>query len=260
MKQGKFSDDLVSSIITDYKLQQTKKFESNRDRAFAFVDAFILGEDWEKAFTQIDRLSKITKQDIVDFANKHLTNNYVAVFKRTGEDKNIVKVIKPQITPVDVNRDAESDFVKNLIATPSPDVKPVFIDFKKDIQELQLQNKVPVYYLKNNENGTFNLEFITEIGTNNDRRLGLISYLEYLGTSTQTAEQLKEAFYCWSLRHHYRSPNTETLLLPRVSLKGAQQESRFVLRMGDCFELHLAHDEAWPQKPFSWLLWFVGCF
>lgn len=33
LKQGKFSDDLVSSIITDYKLQQTKKFESNRDRA-----------------------------------------------------------------------------------------------------------------------------------------------------------------------------------------------------------------------------------
>ncbi len=211
LKQGKFSDDLVSSIITDYKLQQTKKFESNRDRAFAFVDAFILGEDWEKAFTQIDRLSKITKQDIVDFANKHLTNNYVAVFKRTGEDKNIVKVIKPQITPVDVNRDAESDFVKNLIATPSPDVKPVFIDFKKDIQELQLQNKVPVYYLKNNENGTFNLEFITEIGTNNDRRLGLISYLEYLGTSTQTAEQLKEAFYKIGCSYSISSSNNKVV-------------------------------------------------
>ncbi len=211
LKQGKFSDDLIPSIITDLKLQQTKRFESNRDRAFAFVDAFILGEDWEKAITLNERLSKITKQDVIDFANKHLTNNYAAVFKRTGEDKNVVKVVKPQITPVDVNRDAESDFVKNLIATPSPDVKPVFIDFKKDIQELQLQNKVPVYYLKNNENGTFNLEFITEIGTNNDRRLGLISYLEYLGTSTQTAEQLKEAFYKIGCSYSISSSNNKVV-------------------------------------------------
>jgi predicted Zn-dependent peptidase len=195
LKQGKFSDGLIPSIITDMKLQEVKSYESNRNRAFAFVNSFILGEEWDKSFNTINRLSQITKQDVIDFANKHLNNNYVAVYKRTGEDKNVVKVVKPEITPVQVNRDAESDFVKNLIATPSPDVKPVFIDFKKDIQTLQLQNNVPVYYLKNNENGTFELEFITEIGTNNDRNLGLISYLEYLGTSTQTAEQLKEAFY-----------------------------------------------------------------
>lgn len=195
LKQGKFSDDLIPSIITDLKLQEIKGYESNRNRAFAFVNSFILGEEWDKSFNAVNRISKITKQDVVDFANKHLNNNYVAVYKKTGEDKNIVKVVKPQITPVQVNRDAESDFVKNLIATPSPDVKPVFIDFKKDIQELQLQNKVPVFYMKNNENATFDLEFITEIGTNNERKLGLISYLEYLGTSTQSAEQIKEAFY-----------------------------------------------------------------
>ncbi len=195
LKQGKFSDELISSVITDYKLQEIKGYESNRNRASAFMSAFIRGTDWERAVNELNRISKITKQDVVDFANKHLNNNYVVVYKKTGEDKNIVKVVKPVITPVKVNRDSESDFVKNLIATTAPDVKPVFIDFKKDIQELKLQNQVPVYYLKNNENATFNLDFITEIGTNNEKKLGLISYLEYLGTSTMTAEQLKEAFY-----------------------------------------------------------------
>lgn len=195
LKQGKFSDELISSVITDYKLQEIKSFESNRNRAMAFVDAFVRGIDWEKAVNEVNRISKITKQDVVDFANKHLNNNYVVVNKKTGEDKNVVKVVKPEITPVKVNREAESDFVKNIIATPAPDIKPVFIDFKKDIQELKLQNQVPVYYLKNNENATFNLDFITEIGTNNEKRLGLISYLEYLGTSSMTAEQLKEEFY-----------------------------------------------------------------
>lgn len=195
LKQGKFSDELIASIITDIKLSQIKNFESNRGRAFAFVNAFILGEDWERIITFNERISKITKQDIVEFANKHLQNNYVAVFKKTGEDKSVVKVVKPEITPVKVNRDVESDFVKNLINTPSPDVKPVFIDFKKDIQTVNLNGNVPLLYLKNNENATFDLNMITDIGTNNDRRLGLIGYYEYLGTSTQSAEQLKEAFY-----------------------------------------------------------------
>lgn len=195
LKQGKFSDDLIPSIITDLKLQQVKSFEANSNRASAFLNSFILGEDWEKSFSLIDRLSKITKQEVIDFANEHLKDNYVAVYKKTGEDKNVVKVVKPQITPVQVNRDAESDFVKNIIATPSPDVKPVFIDFKKDIQELKLQNNVQVFYLKNQENATFDLQFITDMGTNNDRRLALISYLEYLGTTTKSAEKLKEEFY-----------------------------------------------------------------
>jgi hypothetical protein len=49
----------------------------------------------------------------MDFASKYLKdNNYVAVYKRKGEDKNIVKVDKPTITPVSVNREDQSPFLK----------------------------------------------------------------------------------------------------------------------------------------------------
>ena len=34
-------------------------------------------------------------------ANKYLRDNYVLVYKRKGEPKNIVKVEKPPITPVE---------------------------------------------------------------------------------------------------------------------------------------------------------------
>ena len=37
-------------------------------------------------------LEKITKQDIVDFANARYTDNYVVVYKRNGEDKSVLKV------------------------------------------------------------------------------------------------------------------------------------------------------------------------
>ncbi|ULT22113.1 hypothetical protein KUH03_21620 [Sphingobacterium sp. E70] len=77
------------------------------------MDAFTSGQDWSSVVSYSDGLNKITKQDIVNFANKYLNdNNYVVVYKRKGVDNNVVKVVKPEITPVTVNRDDQSDFLK----------------------------------------------------------------------------------------------------------------------------------------------------
>ena len=40
-------------------------------------------------------LEKVTKQDIIDFANAKYADNYVVVYKRAGEDKSVIKVTKP---------------------------------------------------------------------------------------------------------------------------------------------------------------------
>ena len=108
--------------------------------------------------------------------------------------------MKPQITPVKLNRKDQSAFFKKIINTPAPPIKPVFVDYQKDIQRASLKNDVPVYYVENTENKTFNLYYVLDFGTNSDKRLGLaISYLEYLGTSKYTPAQLKEEFYKWQL-------------------------------------------------------------
>ena len=51
-------------------------------------------------------LSKSPKQEIVDFANKYFQRKLCGDYKRKGEDKNIVKVEKPAITPVETNPNA----------------------------------------------------------------------------------------------------------------------------------------------------------
>ena len=76
--------------------------------------SFIIDDDslWSDHVALLKRLSALTKKDIVDFANQYFDNNYVCVYKRTGEDKDVVKVVKPPITPVEVNREAQSSFLK----------------------------------------------------------------------------------------------------------------------------------------------------
>jgi predicted Zn-dependent peptidase len=196
IKKGDFPDWLLSAIITDMKLQLTKSYESNNARADAFVSAFITGQKWEYYTSMIDRLSKISKQEVIDFVKANYTNNYVVVYKRTGEDKNVQKVTKPTITPVDVNRNEQSDFVKKIINSPSKEIEPVFIDYTTDIKKSVLKNNIPVLYTANTENKTFDLYYVLEMGTNHNKKLDVaINYLKYLGTKELTAAALQQEFY-----------------------------------------------------------------
>ncbi len=196
IKKGNFPDWQISAIVDNLRLSEIRSYESNRNRANAFVDAFVHWVPWDDFVNRLNRLSGITKQEIVDFANKYFGDNYVAVYKRQGTAKPVEKVEKPEITPVAVNRQAQSDFLKNIVNTPAPEIKPQFVDYAKDIQTTSLKNGVPVYYKRNDENDLFDLYYVLDMGSNSDKKLPLaISYLDYLGTSKYTPAALKQEFY-----------------------------------------------------------------
>jgi hypothetical protein len=68
IKKGEFPDWLMNAVITDMKLQKTKELENNQSSAMAFVDAFINDTKWQQSVNMVERLSKITKQEVMDFA------------------------------------------------------------------------------------------------------------------------------------------------------------------------------------------------
>lgn len=196
LKKGEFEEWMLAAVLTELKVAQTTAYETNRGRADVLLDAFTSDLKLEDKLNQLKRLEKITKKELVDFANRHLSNNYVVVYKHTGVNTNNEKVIKPAITPVEVNRDAQSDFLKKITEINVPEIEPVFIDYKKDIQQLQLKNNIPVLYKRNTENNTFSMYYILNMGTNHSKKTGVaIDYLQFLGTSKLTAAQVKEEFY-----------------------------------------------------------------
>lgn len=196
VKKGEFPDWLITAAVNDLKLEQIKRFESNYSRADAFVEAFSTDMAWQYAVDRISRISKITKKELMDFAKTTYNNNYVVVYKRTGEDKSVQKVVKPEITPVAMNRDDRSPFLQKLESTPVSDIEPVFVDYSKDISSSVVKSKIPLLYKENKENKTFNLYYVLDMGTTSDKRLGVaINYLEFLGTSKLTPEQVKQEFY-----------------------------------------------------------------
>ena len=92
LKNGDFPDWLMSAVIKDYKYSQMKSYENNQSRVSSMTDAFIKGIEWEDYIERIERMKNITKQQVQDFSNRFFTDNYVVVYKRTGVDKNVMKV------------------------------------------------------------------------------------------------------------------------------------------------------------------------
>jgi len=196
LRNGEFSDDLILSIVNNEKKRLIQQNESYSSRADDLMSAFTSGVDWKNVVGLVKELSAVTKPQIVAFANKYLSNqNYVIVYKHQGEDKNIVKVDKPAITPVDVNSAAQSPFLKQVLAMPVSNIKPVWVDYQKDIQRAKAGN-LDVLAVKNTSNSLFRLYYRYEMGSWNNKLLPIAAqYLQFLGTGTKTSEDFSKAFY-----------------------------------------------------------------
>ncbi|MFN3940782.1 MAG: insulinase family protein, partial [Chitinophagales bacterium] len=201
IQTGNFDDFLIKACINDMRLARTKSFETNQGRANAFVSSFILGKPWDVYLKEYDQMEKLTKQDIMQFANTYLQDNsYVIVYKRQGPDNSVQKVEKPGITPVEANRENESAFLKQFMQIPSASTKPEFVDFASKIQQSNLASGVEFNYIKNELNDIFELYYILNMGSDNDKVLSLaVEYLPLLGTEKYSAAELQQEFFKYGL-------------------------------------------------------------
>lgn len=197
LRDGDFDEKILEANINNFKLNQLYRLDSNSGRANWFVNSFVNGSDWADEVNQLNRISQLTKADIVAFAKKYLKDtNYAAIYKREGKDPNEKKMPKPEITPIVMNRDVTSPFLKEIQESEIVPIEPVFLDYNKDMSQLKSRNGLPVLYKQNTDNDIFSLTYLFDMGNNNDKVLGTAAqYLEYLGTSDMTPEQVKSEFY-----------------------------------------------------------------
>ena len=197
LRKGEFDDNLLSSVIANKKLNFYKSLDDNDTRASIMVDAFVNDQKWADVATQLERQSKLSKQDIMNFADKYLRDdNFVCVYKRMGEDTTLKKIEKPAITPIPANREYESAFVKEIKNAQVPEIQPEFLDFKKDLTVSKTSKKLPLVYKQNTQDDLFDLVFRYEFGDEDDIRYSYAAqYLDYIGTDKKSVSAIKQAFY-----------------------------------------------------------------
>ena len=194
-KNGDFDEELMKSVLNNFRLEKYYEQQETFYVAYLMLESFVNQTNWADEVGNIERLSQLSKQDVIDIANKYFGDNYAVVYKREGNPDH-EKIDKPAITPIEANRDAESAFLAEVKQSKGQPIAPVFVDYEKDMSKLTAKNDIEVLYKHNNTNPIFSYIYVFEMGNDNDNLLGTaFSYLSYLGTSTKTAEEIKSELY-----------------------------------------------------------------
>ena len=241
LRKGEFDETLIKAIISNYKLNELSGLENNETRATALMEGFILhkGQDWKNDVGYIDEMAKVTKEQVISYVKKYLNNNYVLVYKRKGENKNIVKVEKPPITPIQINREAQSDFGKYVAAIPANALQPEWIDYDKQIVKAKA-GSADVLYVQNTDNDLFRLYYRFDIGNWNDQKLGVAAgYLQFLGDDRHSAEAISREFYNIACNFTVSPGNENTT----VTISGLQENFGKAVKLFENLVLNCKPDE-----------------
>ena len=205
LKKGEFDESMIASVVNNYKRYRMQNLENNEFRADQFVTSFIYEIPWANMVAELDNMAKVTKEDVVAMANKYLTDGYVSIHKEQGKAPETAAISKPKITPILTNRDKQSAFLQQIQteAAAAQPIEPVFVDFAKDLQKGTAKSGMELLYVKNNSNDLFELEFMIDFGSNDNKVIPFAAgYLDYLGTAQKTADEINKELYALACDAH----------------------------------------------------------
>jgi zinc protease len=199
LKKGDFPDWMMEAIANDYRLSNLRQFRS-RYETYSFLDAFIYNKNWIDILSFGDQLEKVTKKELTDYANQVFKDNYVVLYKRRGEAKGLVKVQKPPLTPVTINRNDESKFFTEWKKIPADSIAPVFVDFNTAINHKKLHDGIELSTIPTTNSELFSTYYVINAGKDNNKKITLaVNFLPYIGTSKHSATELKQELYRYGL-------------------------------------------------------------
>ena len=241
LRNGEFDEAVLNGTINNMKLSLMRSLEDNGSRADMFVQSFINGTDWADDVKSIERMQEVTKEDIMNWAGRYLgENSYAIVYKRMGEDKNVIKVTAPKITPIKSNRDKKSAFLEEITSTEVKPIEPSFIDYSTALSQFDVEG-LNVVYVQNEVNDLAELYYEFFTGTQNDPALKLAAnYLSYLGTPTRSAEEIAQEMYQLACTFNLRSGSSSSF----ISISGLSENLPEAMRIVEDLIYNAVPDEA----------------
>lgn len=195
IKRGDFGDWLIPAIVADFKRSEKLRLESNYARASIMGSSYTSLLDWEYAVTELDRMEKLTKEDVIAVANKYFNAPHVSAYRRNGEYEP-PKVDKPVFEKPDVSGFASSEFGRQILNHPAAPIEPDFVEKGEDYQVVQVSDGVRLFYVENPMNDLFSLRMSIDVGSRENNRLTAASLLlDKAGTSQLSPDELKQAWY-----------------------------------------------------------------
>ena len=194
---GDFPTWLREAVLVDHELTDARTAESNQGRAHLLTTAFLHRRALDGALHRTAALRTIDDAELTAFAKTHLDPAAcVTVYKRQGPDPDVLKVDKPDITPVPLHTSAVSGFAERLLNMPTEAIEAEFADLDALVTRLPLDGARELHHLPNDTTALCEVLYVYDFGTRDDRWAKTATdYLPYLGTAARPASELEIALY-----------------------------------------------------------------
>ena len=192
VKSGEFNEDLLQSIKLNMSMDHETRMESVDGRTWLIMSTILDNVPWEEIKNYPNKVNSVTKQKVVEVANKYFTDNYLIVRSDKGDNKK-VKLEKPPFKPVEPqNSESNSEYADMLNDIEPKKIDPRFVDFKKDVKVEDIGDNTHFYYVKNPVNSIFSMNLQFGQGTIENAALSQSAdFISLLGTKNKTFDQYK---------------------------------------------------------------------
>ena len=218
LKEGRFTDGDIKAVITSFEVGEKARLESNEARTGYMAESFIRRQPWPDAVGRLDRLRRVTKQEVLRVAAKYLGDNRVVAYRRNGKAA-IPSIAKPNFTKVDIDESRRSEFAKRLLAMPAPPIEPRWLVENRDYVAARLPAG-KLYASRNPFNDLFSLSLVFDRGSRSERQLcAALSLLDLSGAGSLSADELKKKLFALGTTLSYGCGEQES----SVNLSGLDQ-------------------------------------
>ncbi|MDR1594705.1 MAG: insulinase family protein [Prevotellaceae bacterium] len=214
LKSGNFSDELVEALRISFVKDKARIMENKEDFGNLLVSLFSCGKSWDEYVAATNKYQTITKQDIVDAANKYFIDNRLVFYNKTGFSGKAEKIKKPPYKALtSKNIDKQSVFADELDQFETKPQAPSFVDFEKDFRYGDLQKNVHLVTGNNPVNDVFTLKIKFDYGKNKDKLVELIpEHFNELGTKSKTVGEFRSAMQKLGASYYFTSSRTSVVL------------------------------------------------
>ncbi|MBI4376205.1 MAG: insulinase family protein [Elusimicrobia bacterium] len=236
LKNGEFSEEDIRAVITNFEVGEKGRLESNSARAELMSYSFTSYAPWERTVARMDRLRRVSKEEVLHAARTYLGENRVVVYRRNAKPE-LPNIAKPRFSKVDIDAQRRSDFAAAILASPVASLDPRWIEEGRDYAVGETPSG-RLYATLNPVNDLFSLSFVFERGSRHERHLcHALSLLELSGAGKMPAEQYKKKLYglgtslsvgCGERQSHVSISGLEANLWPSLELLYARFESPHV--------------------------------
>ncbi len=195
LREGRFSDAQFAAARRAVINRYRRMWESNQARALAMVYAFGRAQPWPDFVAFLQRLERLTREDVSAAARRYYGDDYMIMRSRVGFPKP-TRLEKPGFKPVTPATGASSAFSKQLEAVPTQRAAARTIDFAGDLDTALVTRGVHVQANQNPFNDLASLELRFGVGQHAMRELEVLAaYLGKIGTRDKDARAFKQALW-----------------------------------------------------------------